>query len=98
MRVLVVEDEPRLAETVRQGLVGAGFAVDVARTGTDGLWAAIEAPYDAVVLDILLPGLNGYKVVQQLREAGVWTPVLMLTAKDGEYDEADALDWAPTTI
>ena len=92
MRVLVVEDEPRLAETVRQGLVGAGFAVDVARTGTDGLWAAIEAPYDVVVLDILLPGLNGYKVVQQLREAGVWTPVLMLTAKDGEYDQAEAFD------
>jgi two-component system OmpR family response regulator len=92
MRVLVVEDEPRLAETVRQGLVGAGFAVDVAGTGTDGLWAAIEAPYDVVVLDILLPGLNGYKVVQQLREAGVWTPVLMLTAKDGEYDQADAFD------
>jgi DNA-binding response OmpR family regulator len=92
MRVLVVEDEPRLAETVRQGLAGAGFAVDVASTGTDGLWAAIEAPYDVVVLDIMLPGLNGYKVVQQLREAGVWTPVLMLTAKDGEYDQAEAFD------
>jgi two-component system OmpR family response regulator len=92
MRVLVVEDEPRLAEMVRQGLAGAGFAVHVARTGTDGLWAAMESPYDVIVLDIMLPGLNGYKVLQQLREAGVWTPVLMLTAKDGEYDQADAFD------
>lgn len=92
MRLLVVEDEQRLADTIRHGLREAGFAVDVAETGTDGLWAALATPYDAVVLDIMLPGLNGYQVVQRMRAAGVWTPVLMLTAKDGEYDEADAFD------
>ncbi|MDI2130097.1 response regulator transcription factor [Yinghuangia seranimata] len=92
MRVLVVEDEVRLAETVRQGLADAGFNVDVVHTGTDGLWAATERAYDVVVLDIMLPGLNGYEVCRRMRAAGVWTPVLMLTAKDGEYDQADAFD------
>lgn len=92
MRVLVVEDETRLAETVRRGLVNDGFAVDVVHNGVDGLWAASESAYDVIVLDIMLPGLNGYKVVEQLRAKGVWTPVLMLTAKDGEYDQADAFD------
>jgi two-component system OmpR family response regulator len=92
MKVLVVEDEQRLAETVRRGLLNDGFAVDVVHSGVDGLWAASENPYDAIVLDIMLPGLNGYKVLEQLRERGVWTPVLMLTAKDGEYDQADAFD------
>jgi DNA-binding response OmpR family regulator len=92
MRVLVVEDEVGLAETVREGLAGEGFAVDVMHTGVDGLWAATEHPYDVVVLDIMLPGLNGYEVCRQLRQAQVWTPVMMLTAKDGEYDLADALD------
>ena len=92
MRVLVVEDEQRLAEAVRRGLSNDGFSVDVVRSGTDGLWAASESAYDVIVLDIMLPGLNGYKVVEQLRERGVWTPVLMLTAKDGEYDQADAFD------
>lgn len=92
MRVLVVEDEAPLAEIVRAGLTAEGFAVDVVHTGVDGLWAATENPYDVIVLDIMLPGLSGYEVCRQLRQRGVWTPVLMLTAKDGEYDQADALD------
>ena len=91
MRILVVEDESALADTLREALVGDGFAVDVARTGVDGLWAATEYAYDVVVLDIMLPGLNGYEVCRQLRHREIWTPVLMLTAKDGEYDQADAL-------
>ncbi|HEV8651472.1 MAG TPA: response regulator transcription factor [Actinomycetes bacterium] len=92
MRVLVVEDEKRLAAGLRNGLEAEGFAVDVALDGTDGLWMARENPYDAIVLDIMLPGVNGYKVCATLREEGVWTPILMLTAKDGEWDEVEALD------
>jgi two-component system OmpR family response regulator len=92
MRVLVVEDEVRLVETVRRALTAEGFNVDVAHDGAEGLWAASENAYDAVVLDIMLPKLSGYRVCEQLREAGIWTPVLMLTAKDGEYDQADAFD------
>ena len=92
MRVLVVEDEEGLAEGLRKGLEAEGFATDVAVTGTDGLWMAREHPYDAIVLDIMLPGVNGYRVCATLREEGVWTPILMLTAKDGEFDEAEALD------
>ena len=92
MRVLVVEDEERLAAGIRVGLEAEGFAVDVAHTGTDGLWRAREEPYDAIVLDIMLPGMNGYRVCAALREEGVWTPILMLTAKEGEWDEVEALD------
>ncbi|MCW3816355.1 response regulator transcription factor [Micromonospora sp. DR5-3] len=92
MRVLVVEDETALAEVIRAGLVDEGLAVDVQHTGPGGLWAASENTYDVVVLDIMLPGLSGYEVCRQLRSRGVWTPVLMLTAKEGEYDQADALD------
>jgi len=92
MRVLVVEDEAVLAEGVRRGLEAEGFATDVAANGVDGLWMAQEHPYDAIVLDILLPGMNGYKVCAELRAAGVWIPILMLTAKDGDLDEAEALD------
>ena len=92
MRVLVVEDEKRLAAGLKKGLEAEGFATDVALDGTDGLWMAREHPYDALVLDIMLPGMNGYKVCATLREEGVWTPILMLTAKDGELDEAEALD------
>jgi DNA-binding response OmpR family regulator len=92
MRILLVEDEAALAETMRDALAGEGFAVDVARNGVDGLWAASEHTYDIVLLDIMLPGLNGYEVCRQLRQREIWTPVLMLTAKDGEYDQADALD------
>ncbi|UGQ13468.1 response regulator transcription factor [Yinghuangia sp. ASG 101] len=92
MRVLLVEDEVRLAETIRQGLADAGVNVEVVHNGVDGLWAATENTYDVVVLDIMLPGLNGYRVCAGLRERGVWAPVLMLTAKDGDWDQADALD------
>ncbi len=92
MRVLVVEDEVRQAAALKRGLEAEGFAVDVAGTGTDGLWLATEQSYDAIVLDVMLPGLNGYKVCAELRAKEIWTPVLMLTAKDGELDEAEALD------
>ncbi len=92
MRVLVVEDEKRLAAGLKKGLEAEGFATDVALTGTDGLWFAREHPYDAIVLDIMLPGMNGYKLCATLREEANWTPILMLTAKDGELDEAEALD------
>ena len=92
MRVLLVEDEKPLAESVRRGLVGEGFVVDVAHDGITGQWLATENPYDVIVLDIMLPGRNGYDVLRNLRELRIWAPVLMLTAKDGEYDEADALD------
>jgi len=92
MRVLVVEDEKRLAAGVKNGLEAEGFAVDVALDGNEGLWMAREHPYDAIVLDIMLPGINGYRICATLREEGNWTPILMLTAKDGELDEAEALD------
>lgn len=92
MRVLVVEDEVRLAAGLKRGLEAEGFAVDLAANGDDGLWMARENPYDAVILDIMLPGMNGYKVCAALREGGNWVPILMLTAKDGEFDEAEALD------
>jgi len=92
MRVLLVEDEVALAEAIRDGLMAEGFDVDTVHDGLDGLWRAREGSYDAIVLDILLPGMNGYKVCQTLREEEVWTPILMLTAKDGEWDEAEALD------
>ena len=92
MRILVVEDEPRLADGLRTGLSAEGFAVDVALTGTDGLWLAREQPFDGIVLDVMLPNLNGYRVCQILRSEGNWTPILMLTAKDGEWDEVEGLD------
>jgi DNA-binding response OmpR family regulator len=92
VRVLVVEDEKRLAAGLKKGLEAEGFATDVALTGTDGLWMAREHPYDAIVLDIMLPGINGYSICATLREESIWTPILMLTAKDGELDEAEALD------
>jgi DNA-binding response OmpR family regulator len=92
MRVLVVEDEERLAAAVRGGLEADGFAVDLAYDGNDGLWMAREHDYDAIVLDIMLPGINGYKLCATLRDELIWTPVLMLTAKDGEWDEVEALD------
>ena len=92
MRVLVVEDEVRLAETVRRGLGDGGFAVDVVHNGEDAVWIATENAFDVIILDIMLPKLNGYKVLEELRRRGVWTPVLMLTAKDGEYDQSDAFD------
>ena len=92
MRVLVVEDEPRLAASLRNGLEAEGFAVDVAPDGGEGLWLAREHAYDVILLDIMLPVLNGYKVCETLRAEGNWTPILMLTAKDGDWDQVEALD------
>ena len=92
MRLLVVDDELRLADALGRGFRAEGFAVDLAHDGPRGLESALTGRYDLLILDVMLPGLSGYQVVRQLRAAKVWTPVLMLTAKDGEYDEADALD------
>lgn len=92
MRVLVVEDEIELASYLKRGLEREGFAVDVAGDGELGLQMATTNTYDAVVLDIMLPKLNGYRVCAELRAQSNWVPILMLTAKDGEYDEAEALD------
>jgi two-component system OmpR family response regulator len=92
VRILVVEDEERLSDALKRGLEAEGFAVDIAATGTDGLWLATETDYDAIVLDIMLPGINGLKICRTLRDKRIWTPILMLTAKDGELDEMEALD------
>ena len=92
MKVLVVEDDRKIAGAVARGLQDEGFTVEIALNGHDGLWMATEGAYDAIVLDIMLPGRNGYLVCGDLRAAGNWTPILMLTAKDGELDEAEALD------
>jgi len=92
VRILVVEDDKHVARAVKRGLESEGFAVDVAFDGTDGRWLATENAYDAMVLDVMLPGTNGYDLCAELRRAGDWTPILMLTAKDGEQDEARALD------
>ncbi|MCW2754864.1 MAG: response regulator receiver [Marmoricola sp.] len=92
MRILVVEDEKRLAASLRTGLEAEGFAVDVAHDGGEGLWYARENTYDAILLDIMLPVLNGYKVCETLRAEEIWTPILMLTAKDGDWDQIEALD------
>ena len=92
VRLLIVEDELRLASALQRGLTAEGFTVDVASTGPNGLHQAQMNTYDAVILDIMLPGLSGYRIIEQLRAAENWVPILMLTAKDGEYDEADALD------
>jgi DNA-binding response OmpR family regulator len=92
VKLLVVEDEVRLAQALRRGLQAEGFTVDLAHDGEDGLHRAREGDYAAIVLDVMLPRLSGYRVCQQLRQEGNWVPVLMLSAKDGEYDEADGLD------
>ncbi|TQL04043.1 response regulator transcription factor [Cellulomonas sp. SLBN-39] len=92
MRVLVVDDEQGLVRALRRGLAAEGFTVDVAHDGATGLAKALVGDYDAVVLDIMLPGVHGYDVLRRLREQDVWTPVLMLSAKDGEHDVADGLD------
>ncbi len=92
MRVLLVEDEARLAASVARGLKADGIDTDIAETGTDGLWRAREGNYDVIVLDIMLPGMNGYEVCRTLRSDEVWTPIIMLTAKEGEYDEVDAFE------
>ena len=92
MRLLVVEDEARLAAALQRGLQAEGFVVDVAGDGPSGLELARHGEYDAMILDVMLPGLSGYRVVRQLRAEEHWLPVLMLSAKDGEYDQADGLD------
>ena len=92
MRVLVVEDEVRLARALQKGLRAEGFVVDLVHDGVAGLETARDGSYDAVILDVMLPRLSGYDVVRTLRQERNWVPVLMLSAKDGEYDQADGLD------
>jgi DNA-binding response OmpR family regulator len=92
VRILVVEDEVRLAQALQRGLRAEGFAVDLAYDGEEGLFLAREGGYDAVILDIMLPKLSGYRICRALRAEHNWVPVLMLSAKDGEYDQADGLD------
>ena len=92
VRVLLVDDEERMVAALRRGLAAEGFVVESASDGTSGLYLAQHGDFDAVVLDVMLPGLSGYEVVRRLRARGNWVPVLMLSAKDGEYDQADALD------
>ena len=92
MKILLVEDDKKIATIVKRGLEAEGFTAEVAFDGTDGLWLATEGTFDLVILDIMLPGRNGYQICADLREAGNWTPILMLTAKDGDLDEAEALD------
>jgi len=92
VRVLVVEDEERLAAAIARGLVAEGYDVDVAHDGLTGLWRAREHSYGVIVLDLLLPGMNGFQVCSTLRAEDNWTPILVLTAKDGDYDLAEALD------
>src|SRR5213083_20945 len=92
MRVLIVEDELKMASLLRRGLVEEGHAADVAVTGEDAVWMAQSHPYEAIVLDVMLPGLSGFETCRQLRNAGVWAPVLMLTARDGVDDRVAGLD------
>jgi two-component system, OmpR family, response regulator len=92
MRALVVEDEPKMAALLRRGLVEDGYAADVAGTGEEALRMARAVPYDAIVLDVMLPGLGGFDVCRQLRSSGVWSPVLLLTARDGVDDRVVGLD------
>ncbi|MCO5973608.1 response regulator transcription factor [Actinoallomurus soli] len=92
MRVLVVEDEPDIAEALTWGLRAEGYVVDVADNGEEGLWKARESPHDVIILDVMLPGIDGYQVCRKLREQGLWTPILMLTAMDEDLDHAEGLD------
>jgi two-component system, OmpR family, response regulator len=92
MRALVVEDELKMAALIRRGLVEEGYAADVARTGEEALWMARATPYDAIVLDLMLPGRSGLEVCKALRESGVWSPILILTARDGVEDKVSGLD------
>jgi two-component system, OmpR family, response regulator len=92
MRALVVEDEAKMAALIRRGLVEEGYAADIARTGEEAVWMARATPYDAIVLDVMLPGRDGLSVCRDLREAGVWSPILMLTARDGVEDRVAGLD------
>lgn len=92
MRVLVVEDEPDMVQSLTWGLAAEGYVVDVADNGEDGLWKASEGRYDVIVLDVMLPRLDGYQVCRKLREQDLWTPILMLTAMDEDLDHAEGLD------
>jgi two-component system OmpR family response regulator len=92
MRALVVEDELKMAALIRRGLVEEGYAADVARTGEEAIWMASATPYDAIVLDVMLPGRSGLEVCRSLRASGVWSPILMLTARDGVEDKVSGLD------
>ncbi|HEY0452671.1 response regulator transcription factor [Actinophytocola sp.] len=92
MRILLIEDDEALGASLTWGLRAEGYAVHLATTGTDGLWQAVEHGFDLIVLDVMLPGLDGYQVCARLREAGTWTPVLMLTAMDADLDQAEGLD------
>jgi two-component system OmpR family response regulator len=92
MRALVVEDEVKMASLIRRGLVEEGYAADVARTGDEAVWMAQATPYDAIVLDLMLPGRDGLDVCRELRRSGVWSPILMLTARDGVGDRVAGLD------
>jgi DNA-binding response OmpR family regulator len=92
VKVLLVEDEARVAASLTVGLHAEGFIVVHAETGTEGLWQASENYFDVIILDIMLPEPSGYEILRRIRERQIWTPVLMLTAKDGEYDQADAFD------
>ena len=92
MRLLIVEDEHRMAAAMQRGLVHAGFTVDVAGDGVRGLEMATTIGYDVIVLDVMLPGLSGYEVTRRLRAREIWTPILLASAKDGDYDQADGLD------
>ncbi|MCJ1674871.1 MULTISPECIES: response regulator transcription factor [unclassified Rathayibacter] len=92
MRILIVDDEINLLGALEAGLQGEGFAVDTATNGTDALWLAREAEYAAIVLDLMLPDISGFRVCERLRAAEDWTPILMLTAKDGDLDQVEALD------
>lgn len=93
MRALIIEDERRLARTIARGLVAEGFVVEVVHDGAEGLEAAMTGEHDVIVLDLMLPSMNGYLVCEALRQAEVWTPILMLTAKDGEFDEVEAFEF-----
>jgi two-component system, OmpR family, response regulator len=92
MRVLVVEDEARMARLIKRGMEEEGHAVDIAADGPDGLWMATENPYAAVIVDVMLPGFDGFELCRRLRAAGVWVPVLMLTARDAVGDRVRGLD------
>ncbi len=92
MKLLLIEDDARIATAVKRGLEGEGFSVEVVFDGTDGLHQALEGTYDALIVDLMLPGTNGFKICAALREANDWTPILVLTAKEGEFDQTEALD------
>lgn len=92
MKLLLIEDDKKIATAIKRGLEGDGFSVEVAYDGIDGQWMATEGSFDALIVDLMLPGKNGFQICRDLREAKDWTPILVLTAKEGDLDEAEALD------